>query len=288
MRLQEKARSGKRPEAAPSPCRIWVGTSGYSYTQWSETGFYPPDAKPGRMLPLYARKFPITELNQPWYQMPRAESMERQRRQAPPWFRFTAKLNRELTHDPCPDSWRELAAAYRHGIAPLIQSGQLMAVLIQLPGSFDRSVANRRRLAQLLDELEGLPIAVEFRQGSWNNDRVFAELEKRGAALAAVDEPDLPGLFPPLDVVTNPDFFYIRFHGRNRRGWRGDSKQAQFDYDYGEAELREWVEDRIVRMAGRARQGVIFFNNHVRGQAPQNAQTLIRLLREYGLVLATD
>ena len=43
----------------------------------------------------------------------------------------------------------------------------------------------------------------------------FAELERRRTTLVAVDEPNLPGLFPQLDVVTNPDLFYIRFHGRN-------------------------------------------------------------------------
>jgi hypothetical protein len=30
--------------------------------------------KAGQMLPLYAREFPITELNYTWYQMPRAEA----------------------------------------------------------------------------------------------------------------------------------------------------------------------------------------------------------------------
>jgi uncharacterized protein YecE (DUF72 family) len=97
-----------------------------------------------------------------------------------------------------------------------------------------------------------------------------------------VDKPDLPGLFPKLDVVTNPDLFYIRFHGRNAKGWRSGNMQKQFDYDYTDDELREWVEDKIEKMAKQARTGVIFFNNHVRAQAPGNARKLTNQLIERG------
>jgi uncharacterized protein YecE (DUF72 family) len=263
--------------------RIFVGTCGFSYNGWAEAGFYPPGTQPGRMLALYAQRFPAAELNQTWYQMPKAEAIDRQRRQAPESFLFSAKLIRSLTHDDWPEDWRRQAAVFRHGLDPLVQSNQLAAVLVQFPTGFDRSVANRRRLATLLEELEGLPLAVEFRQGSWNNPKVFAELAKRGTTLVAVDEPDLPGLFPALDVVTNPDLFYVRFHGRNARGWRLENSKIQFDYNYWEAELREWIETRILKMADQAEKGLIFFTNHVRAQAPQNAEIFMRLLHEYDL-----
>ncbi|MBW2053308.1 MAG: DUF72 domain-containing protein [Deltaproteobacteria bacterium] len=276
---------GKRHSEAASSCRLWVGTCGYSYKEWVETGFYPPDTKPGKMLSLYVKQFPITELNYTWYQMPRAEAVERQRRQTPSQFMFAAKLTRSLTHEVEPGAWRDQATAYRDGIAPLVQAKQLSAVLVQLPPGFDRSVKNRAYLAKLLDALEGLPLAVEFRHNSWAADRVFAELEKRRVTLVAVDEPNLPGLFPALDVVTNPDLFYIRFHGRNAAGWGKGKKQVQFDYDYTEDELKEWVQGKIIGMTRRARGGVIVFNNHVRAQAPKNASALTRLLLEYGLLL---
>jgi uncharacterized protein YecE (DUF72 family) len=264
-------------------CRLRVGTSGYSYTEWTEAGFYPPGTRAGEMLPHYAGLFSITELNYTWYQMPKAEAIERMRRLVGPDFLFAAKLTRTLTHEVDPDDWPGQAARYRDGIAPLIQAGQLAAVLIQLPPSFDRSPKNRHYLAALLEKLEGLPLAVEFRHKSWAVDRVFAELSRRRVALAAVDEPNLPGLFPPLDVVTNPDFFYVRFHGRNAAGWRTGHMQKQFDYDYTEVELREWINPRIVKMASHAEAGLIFFNNHVRAQAANNAEMMMRLLKEAGL-----
>lgn len=259
-------------------CDLRVGTSGYSYTEWTDAGFYPAGTQSGKMLPIYARMFAATELNYTWYQMPRAEAVERMRRHVPDTFRFAAKLNRRLTHEVDPDHWRSLAAQYRDGIAPLVQSRQLSAVLLQFPPSFGRTTPHRRYLADLLDELAGLPLAVEFRHATWAHDRVLAEFEKRRTTLVTVDVPNLRGLFPPLDVVTNPDLFYIRFHGRNAGGWRSGHLHKQFDYNYSDQELRQWVDDRIVPMATRARRGLIFFNNHVRAQAPRNAARLLALL----------
>jgi len=271
-------------ETPNTPCRLWVGTSGYSYAEWADAGFYPPGTKSGNMLPFYAQNFPITELNFTWYQMPKARTLERMHRQAPADFRFAAKLTRTLTHEIDPGQWRGQAAQYRDGIAPLIQARKLAAILLQFPPSFVRAPQNRRYLAALLDELDGLPLAVEFRHASWATDRVFAELERRRTTLVTVDEPDLPGLFPRLDIVTNPGLFYIRFHGRNTKGWRSGNMQKQFDYDYGDDELRRWANIRIAEMIRHASSGVIFFNNHVRAQAPRNAVRLINLLIQRGLM----
>jgi uncharacterized protein YecE (DUF72 family) len=270
----------------PNACGLFVGTSGFSYTEWVEAGFYPSGTKSGNMLSLYARQFSITELNYTWYQMPRTEAIERQRRQVPQEFLFAAKLTRTLTHEIDPQNWPDQAVKYREGMAPLIQAGQLIAVLIQLPPGFRRTPPNRTYLAALLDNLHGLPLAIEFRHGSWANDRVFAELERRRVTLVAVDEPELPGLFPALDIVTHPDLFYVRFHGRNAKGWRSGNMQRQFDYNYSDHELHEWIENKIEPMSDRACRGIIFFNNHVRAQAPKNARRMVELLKEQNLTVS--
>ncbi len=270
--------------SSPAACRLLVGTSGYSYTEWVDAGFYPPGTRAADMLGIYAKRFSVTELNYTWYQMPKAAAVERMCEKAPEGFRFTAKLTRTLTHEIDPHAWRSEAARYREGIAPLLQARRLEAVLVQLSPGFHRSTDNRRYLAALLDELAGLPVAVEFRHASWAADRVFDELSRRRVALAAVDAPGLPGLFPATDVVTNPDFFYVRFHGRNIRGWRSGNMQKQFDYDYTETELKGWVAQRIGKMAEATQKGLIFFNNHVRGQAPRNAAMLSEMLASRGLM----
>ena len=194
-----------------NPARILVGTSGYAYSEWVDAGFYPPGTGSARMLAHYARVFPVTEINYTWYQMPKAPAMDRMRRKAPEGFRFAAKLTRTLTHEVDANGWPAQAALYREGVAPLVQSGQLLAVLVQLPPFFRRNPENRRYLARLLDALSGLPLVVEFRHASWATDRVFASLKERRVTLACVDAPELKDLFPPLAMVTNPDLFYIRF-----------------------------------------------------------------------------
>ena len=264
-------------------CQLSVGTSGFSYAEWVDAGFYPSGTKSAKMLQRYARCFSITELNYTWYQMPKAEAIERQRQQVPQEFLFAAKLTRTLTHEIDRQQWRDQVVSYREGIVPLVQAGQLLAVLIQLPPSFLRTTSNRTYLAALLDELHGLPLAVEFRHRSWASDRVFSELERRQVTLVGVDAPGLSNLFPVLDVVTNPDLFYVRFHGRNANGWYSGNMQLQFDYNYSDDELRSWIKKKIEPMSTRTRKGVIFFNNHVRAQAPENAQRMAALLKERGL-----
>ena len=273
-----------RNQAPSPPVCLRVGTSGYSYPEWVDAGFYPPNTPARGMLAQYARIFSVTELNYTWYQMPKAPTMERMVHNVPPGFDFAAKLTRTMTHEIDPAGWRGQTARFREGIAPLLQARRLTAVLVQLPPSFDRQRSHRLYLGRLMDALEGLPLAVEFRHRSWAADRVFAELERRRVTLVTVDVPDLPHLFPSLDAVTNPDLIYIRFHGRNARGWRSGNMQKQFDYDYGPDELHPWSSRTIPQMATQARSGIIFFNNHVRAQAPRNAKLLMEQLKTQGLV----
>ncbi len=257
---------------------LFIGTSGYSYSEWIDAGFYPEDTNSSNMLDFYTRSFSTTELNYTWYQMPKAPAIGRMCGKVPDNFKFAAKLTRTMTHEIKKKQWQKEVMSYRFGIEPLIQSNKLLCVLIQLPPWFQRSIKFRHYLAALFDELVGLPIAVEFRHDSWVDDKVFYELERRKITLVSVDTPNLPGLFPRLDVVTNPDLFYIRFHGRNAKGWGSGNMQKQFDYDYADLEIQEWA--RLIKntMTPKTMAGCIFFNNHVRGQAVKNALTLIDLL----------
>lgn len=257
-------------------CAVWLGTCGYSYTEWVDSGFYPAGTRSKDMLALYGRSFSVVELNYTWYQMARAEAVARMVEKAPPHLRFAAKLTRTMTHERDENLQHQLQL-YREGIEPL--KDRLLAVLVQFPPDFDRTMNNRRYLAALLDGLHGLPAAVEFRHASWATDRVLKELERRRVTLVTVDEPALPGLFPTLDAVTNPELFYVRFHGRNLRGWRSGNMQKKFDYDYSGEELQEWREKWLEKLSLRADRGVLFFNNHVGAQAPRNSQRLLKILQ---------
>lgn len=280
MRVKDMQRPGtvligKGPDK--TECTVMTGTCGYSYLEWVDSGFYPPGTRSAAMLRLYGECFSVVELNYTWYQMARSDALARMLAAAPAHMLFTAKLTRTVTHER-DDDWRDQVQRYRQGIGAL--GKRLVAILVQLPPDFTRTVANRRFLAELLDGLQPMPTAVEFRHASWAVDSVFTELERRRITLVSVDEPDLVGLFPCLDVVTNPALFYVRFHGQNRDGWKSGNMQKKFDYDYTSAELQQWCEKKLPGLASRAARGVIFFNNHVRAQAPRNARLLESLLKQ--------
>ncbi len=266
--------------AAYAPqCRLFTGTSGYSYGEWVDAGIYPSGTHAANMLPAYAKTFGATELNYTWYQMPKAPAMERMLTQVPKGFKFAVKLTRTLTHEVHKTQWIKEALLFRQGIAPLGDQDSLICILIQLPPYFTRTPDRRYYLGALLDELSGLPLAVEFRHNSWVNDRVFSELARRRVTLVSVDGPDLPYLFPRMDIVTNPDLFYLRLHGRNSQGWRSGNMQKQFDYDYQDHELKEVAQVIQKELMPEAETGAVFFNNHVRGQAPKNSLRLDSLLQ---------
>lgn len=250
-----------------------IGTCGYSYPEWIEAGIYPQGTKSAHMLTLYSRLFPVVELNYTWYQMVRSETSERMVQRIDGKFYFSAKLTRTMTHEIDGD-WRKHARNYIQGIAPLRASGHLLAVLVQLPPTFHWTRKNRYYLANLFDALQGLPLAVEFRHHSWARDSVFLGLQARDITLVIVDTPPLPWLFPTLDVTTTTRLFYLRLHGRNLQGWRSGSMQQQFDYSYSSAELSAICRDIIQPQQARSAKGVIFFNNHVKGQAVHNGQAL--------------
>ena len=51
--------------------RIRVGTSGYSFADWTGT-FYPPGTPRNRMLDEYVRHFDVVEINSSYYRVPSA------------------------------------------------------------------------------------------------------------------------------------------------------------------------------------------------------------------------
>jgi uncharacterized protein YecE (DUF72 family) len=131
-----------------------------------------------------------------------------------------------------------------------------------------------------------VPSVVEFRNAEWINTRVIEGLRNRGAALAFLDMPDLKGLPSDIDVATS-SLAYIRFHGRNKKAWWGSDAAARYDYCYSDKELEAW-EDRIRRIVIKADRVLVYFNNHRRGQAVENAQTLTKILDKAGLLGSGD
>jgi uncharacterized protein YecE (DUF72 family) len=260
---------------------ILVGTCGYSYTEWIGP-VYPEGTKKDAFLAHYAGMFPTLELDYTYYQMPTPEQLGGMLEKAGRGLVFSLKAHETLTHKIDPAAWEGEAKTFLTAIEPLLRESRLGAVLFQFPYSFHYEPEKRRYLDRLLSFYKGIPLAVEFRNVEWINNRVIDALRERGAALVSLDMPDLKGLPPALDVVTSP-LAYIRLHGRNGETWWGSDAAARYDYLYSDKELEAW-EDRIRRIVIKADRILVYFNNHRRGQAVKNAQTLTRILEKADLL----
>ncbi|MBI9107687.1 MAG: DUF72 domain-containing protein [Spirochaetales bacterium] len=256
---------------------ILIGTSGYYYQDWVGP-FYPETIKKEGFFEYYSRTFPFCELNFSYYQMPRRSRLIGLIKQSPKNFMFSIKAHQSLTHERGPKS-PEHASEFLHAVSPLVDEKRLAAVLLQFPYSFHYSTANRKYLSELIENLKGLPLAVEFRNREWMLDRVYSGLESRNACFVQTDMPNLDNLPLPTSTVTS-DIGYIRFHGRNRTNWWNGDNTSRFDYLYNEHELQSWL-CRTEEIASKVKKLFIAFNNHHKGQAVQNAVQIYNLLKEH-------
>lgn len=251
---------------------IWIGTSGYSFDDWGGT-FYPRGTKPGERLNYYATRFRAVEVNSTYYRLPSPTVMAQMERKTPPGFRFIVKMHQDVTHKRSADD-----AHYRSFldvIRPIEDAGKFRGVLAQFPWSFRCTRGAVRHLEGIREQMGDRPVFVEFRHDSWVREGTFEFLQKTGLGFCVVDEPRLPGLFPPIVRETNGTG-YVRFHGRNEQNWWG-GEGDRYDYDYSDAELLTWV-DSITDLGSRTTDAYLFFNNCHAGRAARNARRMSELL----------
>ena len=197
-------------------------------------------------------------------------------------LQFSIKVNRLLTHE-ISSGWESAAEDFRSAVKPVLEKGNLSALLFQFPQSFHYTNDNRFYLAKLISAFEGFPVVIEFRHVEWIRESVFEGLMQRRASVAFCDMPQLKAL-PAMSLVTSfigPNA-YIRLHGRNAEAWYATGTEAngsaRYNYEYSEEELSKFVP--IVSMAvNEGRKVQVFFNNHPQGNGAKNAGQLKKLLK---------
>jgi len=177
---------------------ILIATSGYSYADWVGP-VYPPGTDKRDFLPLYARRFPFTELNFTYYREPTAEGLRQIADKAPPSFRFVIKAHKTLTHERGA-GWEGGAERFLEALEGLAgagsgsSAGRLLGVLLQFPYSFHYDAINRRYLASVTDALKPTRLFAEFRNDEWDRASVWSEMERRDVGLVIPDLPQLDRL----------------------------------------------------------------------------------------------
>lgn len=237
----------------------------------------------------YAAFLPLVELDTAFYYIPKKESVENWVTQVPASFRFIIKAYSGLTKQKRELSEyateEEMANALIASIQPLIDQNRLFCFLFQFPSYFGCTKENVAYLKKIRQWMGDLPIAVEFRNGSWYQEKMIKGMRRfmteNQFSLAIIDEPQVPNRSVPLDdFVTNPDFAMLRLHGRNFQGWQERSEEWQHKrtlYRYNKQELTE-LKQLVTQVQQSAKEVAVIFNNDSGGDAADNALALIELM----------
>jgi uncharacterized protein YecE (DUF72 family) len=237
---------------------IYVGTSGWQYGSWKGT-FYPQKLPQQAWLSHYVTVFPVVEVNNSFYQLPKEGTFDKWRDETPPKFVFVVKASRYITHIRRLRNARESVDLFWSRASRLNE--KLGPVLFQLPPRFKADLDLLREFLSLLPAR--MKSAFEFRDVSWNRDDVYKTLDAAGAAWVLADRPGAR-----VEPIVTGGWSYIRFH-----------QGRPFHPAYPRSKLARWA-DRIAELP--ARDTYIFFNNDPLAAAPRDAQILTALLRKRG------
>lgn len=248
-----------------------------------------PDLASGRVSSLadLSTAFPVVELDTTYYHVPSEQVVHRWLSQVPATFRFVVKATAAMSGHKV-DAPRDAGAefmALKRALAPMQASGQLAAVLFQLPPYFGVSPTNIRVLHRIRQLYPDLPVAVEFRNAGWYLPEYQAEtlllLRELNFVHVVVDEPQTPaGSVPLVAEPTNPVLTIMRLHGRNVAGWQRGGAQwrsERTNYRYSQEELQA-LGAVAQQLADRSKQVIVIFNNNGHHDASANAQQFIQLL----------
>src|SRR5205823_3061353 len=303
------------PIEASGGSRVLVGTASWTDPTMTAAGvFYPSGADTAEeRLQYYASQFPVVEVDATYYALPVPRMAELWRERTPPDFTFDIKAHALLTGQPSEtkrlpkdirtglpedlaakpriyarDLPRELSEEifriFREGLAPLREGGQLGSVLLQYPRWFFPASESRDAILEARERLAGMPVAVEFRHGSWfnekNAERTLRFLSDHQIPLVVIDGPQgFKSSLPPIVAATSPDLAVVRFHGRRTATWEapGIPTVERFRYLYSRDELEEWT-PRIRELSGQARETHVLMNNCYANYGSTNAREMAALL----------
>jgi len=243
---------------------LLIGTSGWSYNEWAGV-FYPTSST--NKLSFYAKLYKTAEVDSTFYAYPSKGLVLGWARYTPPDFVFSAKLPQLLTHEKKLELSKGVEAdliRFLGLLKPLIATGKLGPILVQLPPSYSYQSDFDKLKAFLTKVPEDVEFAVEFRHPSWLREDVWSFLRGKNVANVIVDEP----LLPP-DTVTTADFAFIRWHGHGSRPW--------YNYRYSDKELDNWV-PKVKEVTARVKKTYGYFNNHFKGFAVENSLKMIEKL----------
>jgi uncharacterized protein YecE (DUF72 family) len=294
---------------------IRVGTCSWTEKTLIESGeFYPREVKSAQeRLRYYSGAFNTVEVDATYYAIPDVRIVRYWSERTPEDFTFHIKaygaltghgvdpkslpkeirqhlpeddLNKRYIYIREPSLLQLIAQRFREVLDPLRKENKLGVLVFQFPPWFHYSHANMDYILICNNLMADLPLAVEFRHGSWltpdRAETVFQFLRKNMITYITADEPQYSSLatIPFLPQVTS-DISYFRFHGRNKQNWlkKGVATSLRYDYFYSDDELREFLPP-LLNANRKAKVSYAMFNNCHGGFAVKNALRLRKIMEE--------
>jgi len=288
--------------------KILVGTA-----SWSDPGFvefwYPKKMHPADRLGWYAQYFNMVEVNSTFYSVPDPMLVRRWCNATPPNFVFNVKLHQLFSYHSTSakllppvlqkklrleknakvaltkETSEEMLNAFTPSLEVLRRAEKLGILLLQLSPAFSPRKHELAELEDFLELIAGYCVAIELRNRNWvEGEKLQKTLDfmcEQNAIFVNVDGPAekhftiMPG---DLDAITNKEGAYFRLHGRDPHAYiTGKTVAARFNYNYSDAEIEE-IAVRSKRLAARAEEVHVVFNNNARDYAPHAALRLRKAL----------
>ena len=288
--------------------KIFVGTA-----SWSDPGFvefwYPKKMRPADHLGWYAQHFNMVEVNSTFYSVPDPMLARRWCNATPPNFVFNIKLHQLLSHHSTrakllppalqkklrlkkdarvernEETLQELLRALTPSVEVIRRAEKLGILLLQLSPAFSPRKHNLSELEDVLELVRDYRVAIELRNRNWAKGEQLQKtldfMREQNTIFVNVDAPagkHFTIMPSDLDAITNKEGAYLRLHGRDPRAYiTGKTVAARFDYNYSDAEIDE-IAARSERLATKAKEVHIVFNNNARDYAPHAALRLRKAL----------
>jgi uncharacterized protein YecE (DUF72 family) len=294
---------------------INIGTCSWTEKTLIHSGeFYPREIRTAEgRLRYYAHQFNTVEVDSTYYAIPDIRNTYLWADRTPEDFIFHIKVYGALTgHGIDPKTMpkyifnllpekdktgnriyvkeasllKVIAERFIDSLKPLSKNNKLGLLVFQFPPWFQYRNSNLDYILTCKEFMNGLPVAVEFRHGSWlesdRQDSVFHFLRKHQLTYITADEPQYGNLatIPFVPQVTT-DIAYFRFHGRNKENWlkKGIETSLRFSYLYSDNELKEFV-NPIHNISRHANTTFVMFNNCHGGFAMKNALRMRELMKD--------
>ena len=249
---------------------LYIGCSGWSYKGWIGT-FYPSSLENKNWLSYYSKFFKFVEVDSTFYNIPSRFVVKGGKDKTPDDFKFALKFPKIITHEKKMHKGADVSkdlSVFFYNIEPLVDKTLLL--LIQLPYYLteNKYFDSLQNMVYKLDHR--FRYAIEFRDPSWFNDKVYDYLKDDKITLTWSIRDELKT--PP--IVTS-DQIYIRFIG----------DRSIDDKDFGKIvkdkkkEMIEYVDILNKTTDFQDYQNIaIAFNNHYAGFGPESANTFLKLM----------